>query len=517
MYKIFITIILLVSSVTAVNIDSLLVKSIGGVKGYEALKNLEIITTEGTVILNGISGKFKQIIKMPDKLYIEINMEDFSLIQGYDGITAWGKDLNGSYTEITGYEKNNMLSTLYFDSFSNLSIGSVPGAYNYIGLVNYNNDEFHQIDFYPLNLDTVSIYFDNNTGLRAISMSKLDNLNTITTFSDYRTINDILFPFYLHATVESANLNTDFSVKTIQINQKISDSIFNMPSQKPSNFFFPPESSKVSVNIDYKLGHLRIPVILNGKRKLWMILDSGASSTIYHKPAIEDLELKVVGTIPAKGIGGYDDAELVRVDSLKVGEIVLKNKLNGSLNMSGLNKSTPNNDRFGGILGYDFLSEFPTLIDYNNSIITFYNPDSFEPLPNGIEIPFSLTMQVPTVVASINGISGQFIVDLGNAFGLIIHKPFYNQNKLENIFENIKETDSKLKGIGKATLRKSANATDFRMGKIKIDTLKVLIPESSGGISGSFEIAGNIGNLLLENYKILFDYKNLRLILYQSD
>ncbi|MEA1979757.1 MAG: hypothetical protein U9N54_02130, partial [candidate division Zixibacteria bacterium] len=112
MYKIFITIILLVSSVTAVNIDSLLVKSIGGNKGYNALKNLETITTEGTVILNGISGKFKQILKMPNKLYVEIDMENFSLIQGYDGITAWGKDLNESYTEITGYEKNNILSTL---------------------------------------------------------------------------------------------------------------------------------------------------------------------------------------------------------------------------------------------------------------------------------------------------------------------------------------------------------------------------------------------------------------------
>ena len=158
-----------------------------------------------------------------------------------------------------------------------------------------------------------------------------------------------------------------------------------------------------------------------------------------------------------------------------------------------------------------------TPFDYENSIITFYNPDSFKPLPNGIEVPFSLTMQVPTVVASVNGIEGQFIVDLGNAFGLIIHKPFYNQNKLENIFKNIKETDRKFGGVGSVTSGKSANAIDFRMGEIKFDTLKVLIPELSGGVSGSIEIAGNIGNLLLENYKVLFDYKNQRLIFYPSE
>ncbi len=517
MIKIFITTILLFSNVAAFNIDSLLIKSIGGDKGYQALENLETMTTEGRVVLNGTAGKFKQIIKMPDKLYVEVDFKNFSLTQGYDGKTAWKKDLNGSYTEITGYEKKDILNTLYFESFSNLNIGSVPGSYNYIGLVNYNNDELHQIDFYPFNLDTISIYFDTKTGLKTVSINKLDNLNTITTFSDYRKVNEILFPFYSHFTVEGANLNIYFSVKTIQINQKTSDSIFEMPSSKPSNIFFPPESSEVSINVDYKFGHIRVPVLLNGKRKLWMILDSGASSTIYHRPAIEDLELEIVGRIPAKGIGGYDDAELVKVDSLRVGKIVIRNKLNGSLNMSGLDKSTPNNDRFGGILGYDFLSEFPTLIDYKNSIITFYNPDSFKPLPNGIEIPFSLTMQVPTVVASINGISGQFIVDLGNAFGLIIHKPFYNQNMLENIFKNIKETDRKFGGVGSATSGKSANATDFRMGKIKIDTLKVLIPELSDGISGSFEIAGNIGNLLLENYRVLFDYKNQRLIFYSTD
>ena len=50
-----------------------------------------------------------------------------------------------------------------------------------------------------------------------------------------------------------------------------------------------------------------------------------------------------------------------------------------------------------------------------------------------------------------------------------------------------------------------------------VQSLKVLIPEFSGGLAGSEELAGNIGNLLLENFSVLFDYGNSRLIFYSVD
>ena len=56
----------------------------------------------------------------------------------------------------------------------------------------------------------------------------------------------------------------------------------------------------------------------------------------------------------------------------------------------------------------------------------------------------------------------------------------------------------------------------FKIGDILIRSLRVILPEDSTGLSGSEEIDGNIGNLLLENFRVLFDYKRYRVIFYDA-
>ena len=172
---------------------------------------------------------------------------------------------------------------------------------------------------------------------------------------------------------------------------------------------------------------------------------------------------------------------------------------------------------FGGVLGYDFLSRFPMLIDYDNLTITVYNPDNFEMPEGGKTVPFELFMQIPVIDARLVGIPGKFVVDLGNAFGLVLHDNFVKKNDLENKLDNVKQIDDKFGGIGGLLTGKTAFAALFEFGEIRISALKVILAEGGTGISGSEDLAGNIGNLILQNFKVLFDYSRQELTFYETE
>jgi hypothetical protein len=147
--------------------------------------------------------------------------------------------------------------------------------------------------------------------------------------------------------------------------------------------------------------------------------------------------------------------------------------------------------------------------------LTVYDPKTFTLTDSSQAVPFTLTMNIPTIQAELNGISGKYIVDLGNALGLIIHQKFAEEHDLEKKLADVREMRGEFGGVGKAVRGKSAYAATFSFGDVRITDIRVIIPSSSQGLSGSSELAGNIGNLVLENFSVLFDYADRRLVFYQ--
>jgi hypothetical protein len=126
-------------------------------------------------------------------------------------------------------------------------------------------------------------------------------------------------------------------------------------------------------------------------------------------------------------------------------------------------------------------------------------------------------MQVPVISGELNSIPGEFVVDLGNAFGLILHRHFIDENDLESKLDDVRDLKGLVGGIGEAVSGKSAYAASFRVGEVGLQSIRVLLADSALGIAGSEQLAGNIGNLVFENFRVLLDYSGSRLILYRDD
>ena len=117
------------------------------------------------------------------------------------------------------------------------------------------------------------------------------------------------------------------------------------------------------------------------------------------------------------------------------------------------------------------------LVDYRAGTLTVYNPDGFVPPSGGHPVPFDYTMQIPTIEAELLGLPGRYLVDLGNAFGLIVHNDYNRRHDLESRLDNVQDVSQVIGGVGGGVRGKTAVAESFVFGEVMISNLRVMLPD----------------------------------------
>ena len=501
----------------ALDLDSLLVQSVGGPAAVDSVAAMRSYVAKGTMTLNGAKGRFTELYRAPNSTCMQMQFPGFEMVQGFDGETAWRRDHNGQTSTLSGAERSELINGAYYSSFSYLFPDRMPGLREYRGLDTTDGHVFHKVIVCPEGGDTATFLFDIDDSRLIHQRSNLDDMEMLSSYSDHRRVGGIVWP--MHQTAQGVNVPVVIEAvyDTVLINEPIDDSVFAIGTERASDFRFPADLTLVTIPMDYHTGHIRVEAVVNGRVKVWFILDSGASANMLDLSLTEELGLEKVGGLPAKGIGGYEEVALVRTDSIAVGSLTLLGQVAGSLDLSQLTSGDLQSTRFGGVLGYDFLSRFPILIDYGQGTLTVFDPETFSAPPGGFEIPFYLTLSVPTVRGEIEGAVGDFIVDLGNPFGLILHSRFVREHGLEARLDDIRDVGSAMTGVGGEVLGQTGRAEAFRLGGVEISDLTVLVARSEGGLAQSEALAGNVGNLILQNFRLLLDYSRGSLYLYDVD
>ena len=113
-----------------------------------------------------------------------------------------------------------------------------------------------------------------------------------------------------------------------------------------------------------------VPVHINGKGPYDFVLDTGAGNTVVTPKLAKEigLEAKPVHGI-ARGVGGDVQLELAAAETLSVGDSKISNTQVVVLDLS---KVSPKGKLIEhGIIGYDFLKNFETVIDYPQKQFSF--------------------------------------------------------------------------------------------------------------------------------------------------
>jgi len=497
------------------DLDSLLVRSVGGTEAVEKLKETSTFYLSGPATIYGQSARYEMFVTVPDQIYLELSLGAVSIVQTFDGQIAWTRDQNGMVSELSGFEKQALLGQLYFQTYAYLIDGRLPGGKAYMGLEEHEGESWHKVAFYPLDKDTVYAYFDPVTAYQILSVDYQDNLEAVTEYSEHREFSGIIMAEQARTSVPGTFLTMYFVTDSVALNIDIDPSRYQWPASSV-DFAFPAGSESVTISFEYIAGHIYVEALVNGKR-LVFLLDSGASANIFDSAAVADLDLPVVGRMAVMGIAGLEEINLVRTDSMKIGDLALRSQVGGVLAQSDIGRNWNGATPFGGVVGYDFLSRFPILVDYNARQLTVYDPEQFEPPEGGHPVDFDLHLKVPVIDAELNGLPGRYLVDLGNAFGLLMNSDFSQKHDLETRLTNIEDISHMIGGVGGGVRGQTATAGSFTFGGVAIEDLQLLLLDNASGLTGSVELAGNIGNLVLQETRVLFDYSKQRLIFYDPN
>jgi len=221
----------------SVTLDDIVEKHIKARGGAEKLESIQSIKTTGKYYMQGTDYPFTTYQKRPHSIRIETIFQDMTIIQAYDGKTAWAIMPYAGSTEPQKLPAEQTKGIKYQADYDGFLVGYQDKGYT-IQLL--GKEDMEGTDVYHLELDThediiVHLYLDASNFLE-LKMSMNDDLRgeevRIDTYKrDYREIDGVMIPHSIESLVEGKVLSRT-TIEKIELNANIDDAFFAMPEKE---------------------------------------------------------------------------------------------------------------------------------------------------------------------------------------------------------------------------------------------------------------------------------------------
>lgn len=252
-------------------------------------------------------------------------------------------------------------------------------------------------------------------------------------------------------------------------------------------------------------GHLLVRPRINGQEAGWFIFDTGAGIEVISTPHVERLGLTGAGSVEAVGVGGGENAKLVKAGALALGPMTLTDHV---MMVSDLAFLTPHlGEEIVGVIGFGVLSRCIAEMDLSEGRVALHAPD--EGALQGLAwTDLVLEGRVPAVRAMFEGHEGVFRLDTGSNGHVTFHQPAVKKWKL---IADRELTDTKLGGVGGFVAAKEGTLAWFEIGGLRTEDVPASFAIEAKGTFADTKRDGNIGVELLKPFTLYFDYAGERI------
>ncbi|MEM9136610.1 MAG: aspartyl protease family protein [Cyanobacteria bacterium P01_F01_bin.42] len=254
---------------------------------------------------------------------------------------------------------------------------------------------------------------------------------------------------------------------------------------------------------------VRLPLSINGAVSIPFILDTGSANLIVSQDYAQDAGARTTGkTVTLTGVGGaVRTVDVVRnllidLDGVQwpIGEAMIA--------PTGMAQRITEltGEPFNGMIGAQIFESYVVEIDYQTQQLTLYPPNNYRYSGPGVTLSLTFRGRKPYVQAAIQEtpeaqpLSGTFLLDTGSSQALDIRGlPFATAGLPQR----------HAAGVGGEVLNPVGRIYRLKLGPFDIASPITAFERSK---SGQDKLSGRIGNQILSQFKVIFNYAQKQVI-----
>ncbi len=466
--------------------------------GGAAWENVRSLVAEGPQESPGMKGTWREVVDLAAPRMM--HRDDLGIVRYesvWSGSTRWRQANGGGVHALDSeFGKQCARTEVWLAQRRYLQADGAGAAVSTEEPRKNGDTAFVAVTATPVDGQPVELWFDPATHLLARTVRRM-NLDTETKqYSDYREIDGVKLPFRIVDGDDPASATTS-TVSSYKLNAA-SEAELARP-RIPKDWSVAGGTTSVPIRFD---GYVTLSARINGKL-LQFILDTGGHD-ILTPAAVAALGLRPEGAGSSGGSGeGKVTEQYVRVDRLQIGSMTMRDQVFTVLPMPHGSVEQDPRPPLSGIIGLELFERFAVKIDYRQKRLTLTPLETYSHAGPGNALPLFFNDDEPLVKAALMGRTGDFGIDTGNTGSLIVQGRWAKREGLSESFE--KGLDVTGFGMGGASHNWASRANFEIAGAILPRTITRYSNDNAGSFASIVE-AGNVGNDILANFTLEFDY-----------
>jgi PDZ domain/Aspartyl protease len=302
--------------------------------------------------------------------------------------------------------------------------------------------------------------------------------------------------------VDATGTQTVTTIKSVQFSTSIDPSQLARPAYTSAGSLESPVTIPFVSDQVGGIGHIVVSVSLDGQQSP-LVFDSGGGNFLIPEGA-RRLGLAASGGVATGGAGTKSQmSAFARVGTVDFGGARLSDQ-DFVVTPLGYPLTHPRKGlTMEGLIGFEYLANFRVAVRYADSKIDVAPFDEPAP-PGGVTLPFKSDGSHAYVLGTIDNVTGYFLLDTGNAGGVLLTTPFAKEHHLFPEGGLLYRSPG---GVGGGFDELRAAAKTFAFAGQLYHNVPVGIPQVTAGFFATRGVAGNLGSEFLQRFTVVFDYK----------